>query len=246
MDNISLFNASQFAESVAAAANISLEDVTILQILFEVVTTYSFGGDITESDAKTAVAQANNVSVDQVVVELTSSLESTQTRRLSSTQVKATIKTDDASKVDEIASSAANATALQESLASLGRTVAITLQTAPKTSVRVTTAVRARPGGTKVPPPTNQALTLQIKAVMGVDVVTSVEEIVITTTTFFVPSPVPSPSPSPTPTPSYNGVGIPRSAPPLDSHGVRAHQSFRPVLATVCGMATIFASLELR
>lgn len=246
MDNISLFNASQFAESVAAAANITLEEVTILQILFEVVTTYSFGGNITESDAKTAVAQANNVPVDKVVVELTSSPQS-QTRRLSSTQVKATIKTEDASKVEEIASSAANATALQQSLASLGSTVAITVQAAPKKTVRVTTAVRAKPGGPKVPPPTNQALTSQIKAVMGVDVVTSVEEIVPTTTTIFVPSPVPSPSPSPTPTPVLPpSVGIPRNKPAIDSHSVRAHLSFRPVYFIFCSLATVLATAELR
>lgn len=245
MDNMSQFSASQFAESVAAAANVSLEDVTILEITFEIATTYKFDADINESDAKTAVATANGVSVDNVSVELTR-MQSTQARRLSTTHVKAIIKTGDASKVDEIASSAANATALQETLASMGKVVPITVHISPTKAVRVITGVECKACFTAVAPPSPAALTSQIKTIMGVDVVATTVDTTTTPTPTpapFVPSPVPSPSPSPAPVPTPTlapSVGIPKRKAD-DSHSVRVHEGF-----TFCSLAIVLAAIELR
>lgn len=190
MENIMQFRKSKFAESVASAVNVSLAEVVIKHITFEVAATYEFAASINESIAKAAVAATHKVSVDNVTVFILNGSRrlSASQRRLSSSEVMATIKTADASKVDEMAKLAANDRALQEALASMGQTINITVLSEPKTAVVIVTEVKPPLGRAKVPAPTPEALRSQIKRVMGVNVIASVEETTPTPTPTLTPA----------------------------------------------------------
>jgi hypothetical protein len=145
LDDPSSFDESRFLEAVAASGDLEMTSVEIVDVKMSTVVSYSFSGDdaeVSEGQMVAAIAAACGVPDSAVYVEF--STPGVGGRRLSATNVVATVTTDDATTAAQVTQRAQDTVALSTQLANLGVTdlEPPMLIEAPSTQVEVKLYVR--------------------------------------------------------------------------------------------------------
>jgi len=156
MEIASDFNADDYILSMAETSGVSVDAVEVLDVSFKVAFSYEFpaGSSITEDQATTAIAQANNVSESAVAVSIAVVRRLSDLRRLAGLQVAAVITTVDANVADAAAASSSDVSVLTSRLeVILGATVATpTVISAPALAVEVRAKLTSSSAAPVAPP----------------------------------------------------------------------------------------------
>uniref|UniRef100_A0A7S4SXC9 Uncharacterized protein n=1 Tax=Alexandrium monilatum TaxID=311494 RepID=A0A7S4SXC9_9DINO len=233
MADVTTFVATVYKDEMAKAAGIDPALVEVESVGYKVEAGYSFPAVVTQREATTAIATANNVTNDRVQVTITSKSRRLQMRkqgrRLQGVDVQATITAASAAAVSTLQTTAQDASALSAALQTTSNKIlTASVTAAPVAKVSVVTTMRT------AATPTLDTARLQNlgTAVGGTVQVTQVKPVTQTTVrqapsttptqapaggTTLPPSATPTSSraPSPTPTPTQaGGTTLPPSPTP--------------------------------
>jgi len=174
MDDVTKFDTAKFVKSVAASSGIEETDVMVKHVDYQVEVGYGFQGEITQSQAKAAIA--DHQAVAESAVAVTTSRRLNAFRALSTTSFVAVITTGNAKSVSAIADKALDTAGLKESLKKvlkLGTVPTPTLSLPPQKIVRVETELKTT-GGIPRSAPSDTALTEKLEESFGVPAKASV------------------------------------------------------------------------
>jgi len=144
VDTLDDFNLAAYTSSVKSQASASDANakVKVKEVKYNMKAEYTVGTSVTNGQAKTAVANANNCPETLVNVTVTGGRRLLADRRLTDVKVIATIESTDASVITAAKTTASNSIALSSALTTVtGNTVEAQVTKQPALAVKVTTEV---------------------------------------------------------------------------------------------------------
>jgi len=163
LTNFSSFDEAAFKDNIARSLGIDLSKVEITSLKFKVAVSYKFGSGISEANAKKAIAAMAGVAESAVNVTLST------VRRLQSSSgnsVDAEIEAANATAAQGMMTTVGNTTALQSQLQSLGVSAAVEVTSSPAAIIEVETALTST-SGTALAVPTQAQLNTVATAIGG-------------------------------------------------------------------------------
>eukprot|EP00931_Biecheleriopsis_adriatica_P021932 TRINITY_DN1420_c0_g2_i1.p1 TRINITY_DN1420_c0_g2~~TRINITY_DN1420_c0_g2_i1.p1 ORF type:complete len:2017 (+),score=244.24 TRINITY_DN1420_c0_g2_i1:59-6109(+) len=174
MADVTRFDRSGYIKVMAAASNLSLEDVEVESVEYIVEVGYSLSTQITQQQATALVAAS--IGVDALNISVTVTATRRLARRLSAYRVDAQIKTQEVAQVDSIAAVAANTTVIAGALSTMNIEATIEVAVQPKKKVKVNTKLKSAPGAAAVSAPSATQLASKLSQELAIDVKTEVSE----------------------------------------------------------------------
>eukprot|EP00931_Biecheleriopsis_adriatica_P120226 TRINITY_DN9534_c0_g1_i1.p1 TRINITY_DN9534_c0_g1~~TRINITY_DN9534_c0_g1_i1.p1 ORF type:complete len:492 (+),score=94.68 TRINITY_DN9534_c0_g1_i1:171-1478(+) len=152
MTDVTKFDVEKFKESVSISqGGLDTEEVEVGSVSYEVKVQYSFPDEMGETDVRNTIAEAQNVPSNTVFVARTPARRLGASQRRLEASWDVTIKTDDATAVDAIATKATDVSAVKEAAEKLGvEEVTVKVATPPKKKVSVQFKVRSKPNAVDV------------------------------------------------------------------------------------------------
>jgi hypothetical protein len=210
MDDVTKFDQQKYLEALVGTGAGTVE---VESIDYEVSVGFSFDGIFSEAQAKSAIASTSGVDESAVSITTLAGSRRLHARRLA-TSVTATIRTEDATAVEDIATKSGDVSLVQQSLADQGAAVTVAVTSEPQKAVKVTTVLKSAPGeeapaapsaadlGTKLAESLNVSIQVAIDADTTTITTTTTTTTITTTTTTPAPTTAPTPASTPAPTPA--------------------------------------------
>jgi len=171
MDDVTKFNVESFKESLKSSQE-GVDDVEVQSVGYEVNVQYDLPEDLTSANVRETVAKSQGVTSDKVNASKVTAVRRLTGlgRRLAATW-DVTIKTEDASAVDAIATKATDVEALQAAAQEIGLSdVVAQVAKAPEKKVAVQFKVKSKPNAAAVQEVDSSKLSESLEEKLGVTI----------------------------------------------------------------------------
>lgn len=159
------FDAASYVAAVATAAGVDPGQVEVEKIEYQVAISYRFSLPVTSDQARSAIATVTGVELRMVTVKISSDRRLSLGRQLSST-VEATIASESAGGLGDIATKAQDTDALTRAMADAGVVIDNIEANTPKKKIEVVTKITSRTD-TAVKAPESNTLSAILSSAFG-------------------------------------------------------------------------------